>query len=70
MLDRMLISLDLAGVFRKIKGLIIGGMTNMGDEKKIKTTRNHSMNLLTKSLLKESKIQLPYSFGFPNGHIF
>ena len=21
-------------------------------------------------MLKESKIQLPYSFGFPNGHIF
>ena len=35
-LDRMLMSLDLAGVFRKIKGLIIGGMTNMGDEKENK----------------------------------
>ena len=31
-LDRMLISLDLAGVFRKIKGIIIGGMINMGNE--------------------------------------
>jgi muramoyltetrapeptide carboxypeptidase len=31
-LDRMLMSLDLAGVFKKINGLIIGGMTNMGSE--------------------------------------
>jgi muramoyltetrapeptide carboxypeptidase len=28
----MLMSLDLAGVFKKINGLIIGGMTNMGSE--------------------------------------
>jgi muramoyltetrapeptide carboxypeptidase len=32
-LDRMIMSLELAGVFNKIKGLIVGGMTNMGDEK-------------------------------------
>ena len=32
-LDRMIMSLELAGVFTKIKGLIIGGMTNIGDEK-------------------------------------
>jgi muramoyltetrapeptide carboxypeptidase len=29
----MIMSLELAGVFNKIKGLIVGGMTNMGDEK-------------------------------------
>ncbi|MGZ5211955.1 MAG: S66 peptidase family protein, partial [Kaistella sp.] len=31
-LDRMMMSLELAGVFRKIKGLIVGGMTLMEDE--------------------------------------
>jgi muramoyltetrapeptide carboxypeptidase len=43
----------------------------MGDEKRTKTTKNLSMNLLTKSLLKESKkYNFPTLFGFPNGHIF
>ena len=35
-LDRMMMSLELAGVFEQISGLIIGGMTNMGDEKENK----------------------------------
>lgn len=36
-LDRMIMSLELAGVFNKIKGLVVGGMTNMGDEKENKS---------------------------------
>lgn len=70
-LDRMLMSLDLAGVFRKIKGLIIGGMTNMGDEKENKNYEE-SFDDLAYQIISEriSKYDFPVVFGFPNGHIF
>ena len=70
-LDRMLISLELAGVFRKIKGLIIGGMTNMGDEKE---NRNYeeSFDKFSYQIISDriAKYDFPTIFGFPNGHIF
>ena len=69
-LDRMLMSLELAGVFRKIKGLIIGGMTNMGDEKENKNYEesfdDFSYQLISERLIK---YDFPTLFGFPNGHI-
>ena len=69
-LDRMMISLDLAGVFKKIKGLIVGGMTNMGDEKENSEYEN-SFDTLAYSIISEriSKYNFPVIFGFPNGHI-
>ena len=69
-LDRMLISLDLAGVFRKMKGLIIGGMTNMGDEKDNKSYEE-SFDQFAYKIISErvSKYDFPVAFGFPNGHI-
>ena len=69
-LDRMLMSLDLAGVFRKIKGLIVGGMTNMGDEKDNKNF-GESFDEFAYQLISEriSKYNFPTIFGFPNGHI-
>lgn len=69
-LDRMLISLDLAGVFRNIKGLIIGGMTNMGDEKDNKSYEE-SFDQFAYKIISErvSKYHFPVAFGFPNGHI-
>ncbi len=70
-LDRMLMSLDLAGVFRKIKGLIIGGMTNMGDEKDNKNYEasfdEFAYEIISQRL---QKYDFPTLFGFPNGHIF
>ena len=69
-LDRMMMSLELAGVFRKIKGLIIGGMTNMGDEKDNKNYEesfDDFANQLISDRLK--KYDFPTLFGFPNGHI-
>ncbi|WP_373709662.1 LD-carboxypeptidase [Kaistella sp.] len=69
-LDRMMMSLELAGVFRKIKGLIIGGMTNMGDEKDNKNyeeSYDDFANQLISDRLK--KYDFPTLFGFPNGHI-
>lgn len=70
-LDRMLMSLDLAGVFRKIKGLIIGGMTNMGAEKDNKSYEE-SFDQFAYQLISEriAKYNFPTAFGFPNGHIF
>ena len=69
-LDRMMMSLELAGVFKKIKGLIIGGMTNMGDEKD-NSQYEESFDEFTFKLISEriSKYHFPVIFGFPNGHI-
>ena len=70
-LDRMLMSLELAGVFREISGLIIGGMTLMDDEKENKNYEE-SFDEFSCELIAEriSKYDFPALFGFPNGHIF
>ncbi len=70
-LDRMIMSLELAGVFKKIKGLIIGGMTNMGSETDNKEYEE-SFDSFTYQLIADriSKYKFPTVFGFPNGHIF
>ncbi|ASK31235.1 LD-carboxypeptidase [Chryseobacterium sp. T16E-39] len=69
-LDRMIMSLELAGVFKKIKGLIVGGMTNMGDEKDNKSYEE-SFDGFAYQLISEriSKYKFPTVFRFPNGHI-
>ncbi|MCX8522651.1 LD-carboxypeptidase [Chryseobacterium formosus] len=69
-LDRMIMSLELAGVFKKISGLIIGGMTNMGDEKENKQYEE-SFDEFAYKLISDriSKYKFPTVFGFPNGHI-
>lgn len=69
-LDRMMMSLELAGVFTKIKGLIVGGMTNMGDEKDNKQYEE-SFDEFANQLIADriSKYNFPTVFGFPNGHI-
>lgn len=69
-LDRMLMSLELAGVFTKIKGLIVGGMTNMGDEKENKQFEE-SFDEFAYQLISDriSRYKFPAVFGFPNGHI-
>ena len=70
-LDRMMISLDLAGVFRQIKGLIVGGMTNMGNEKDNKNYEE-SFDEFAYQIISErlKKYDFPTIFGFPNGHIY
>lgn len=69
-LDRMIMSLELAGVFNKIKGLIVGGMTNMGDEKENKSYEE-SFDEFAYKLISDriSKYNFPAVFAFPNGHI-
>lgn len=70
-LDRMLMSLELAGVFRNISGLIIGGMINMGEESENKNYEesydDFAYQLITERL---KKYNFPTIFAFPNGHIF
>ena len=70
-LDRMMMSLELAGVFRKISGLIIGGMTNMGDENS-NSSYEESFDNFAFELIHEriKKYDFPTLFGFPNGHIY
>lgn len=69
-LDRMIMSLELAGVFKKIKGLIVGGMTNMGDEKDNKQYEE-SFDGFANQIIADriSKYNFPVVFNFPNGHI-
>ena len=70
-LDRMMMSLELAGVFKKIKGLIVGGMTNMDDEK-VNKNYGDSFDEMANQIISEriSKYNFPTLFGFSNGHIF
>lgn len=70
-LDRMIMSLELAGVFRKIKGLIVGGMTLMEDEKE-NMNYEESFDDFSYQLIAEriSRYDFPVIFGFPNGHIY
>lgn len=70
-LDRMLMSLELAGVLKKINGLIVGGMTNMGKEADNKEYEE-SFDTFAYQLISDriKKYDFPTVFGFPNGHIF
>lgn len=70
-LDRMLMNLDLAGVFQKINGLIVGGFTNMGDEKdniNYEESFDPQAYSIIEYRIKEYKF--PKIYHFPNGHIF
>lgn len=69
-LDRMLMSLELAGVFKAIKGLVIGGMTNMGNEKD-NVLYEEAFDDFAYHIVQQ-RIQhydFPTLFAFPNGHI-
>lgn len=63
-IDRMFYALQKAGVLHKLKGLVIGGMTNIGD-----TTPGfgESLEELVKKHFRFRKV--PISFNFMAGHI-
>jgi len=70
-MDRMIMSLELAGVFKKIKGLIVGGMTNMGKEGENKSYEESFDPFVNHQVANRvSKYDFPAAFNFPNGHIF
>lgn len=70
-LDRMLMSLELAGVFKEIKGLVVGGMTLMEEELK-NPAYNSSFDDFAYKIIAErvAGYRFPAMFGFPNGHIY
>ena len=66
----LLMSLEMGGVFNKIKGLVVGGMTNMGKE----ADNQHyteSFDPFANQLIMErvQSYHFPVVFQFPNGHI-
>lgn len=63
-IDRMLYTLELAGVFDKISGLIIGGMTNISDS-------NPPLGFTLEEIIKEKTWyrSFPVCMNFPAGHI-
>ncbi|MDG1735405.1 MAG: LD-carboxypeptidase [Crocinitomicaceae bacterium] len=63
-IDRMLIAFKKAGVFDKINGLIIGGMTDLKD-----TTPSFGMTYEEIIIEKMEGINVPRCFDFPTGHI-
>ncbi|WDF47456.1 LD-carboxypeptidase [Chryseobacterium sp. KACC 21268] len=70
-MDRMIMSLELAGVFKKIKGLIVGGMTNMGKENENKSYEESFDPFVNQQIAyRVSQYDFPTVFNFPNGHIY
>lgn len=70
-MDRMIMSLELAGVFKKIKGLIVGGMTNMGKENENKSYEESFDPFVNQQIANRvSQYDFPTVFNFPNGHIY
>ena len=69
-LDRMLMGLDLAGVFKQIKGIIIGGMNNMGNENNPHFEENFDPLAYEIISHRLKNYPIPTAFTFPNGHIF
>jgi len=70
-MDRMIMSLELAGVFKKIKGLIVGGMTNMGKENENKSYEESFDPFVNQQIANRvSNYDFPTVFNFPNGHIY
>lgn len=63
-IDRMFYAFEKAGVFNKIKGLIVGGMTDMKD------TANPFGQSLEELILNHFTYRnIPIAFEFPAGHI-
>lgn len=63
-IDRMLFSLEKAGVFDKIVGLVVGGMTQLKD-----SDPGFGMQLEDIILEKFIYRNIPIAFGCPSGHI-
>ena len=63
-IDRMMHALKQAGIFDKIRGLIVGGMTDLQD-----TKVPFGMNAHEIILEHVSGLDIPVCFDFPCGHI-
>ncbi|MDR2938540.1 MAG: LD-carboxypeptidase, partial [Prevotellaceae bacterium] len=62
-IDRMMMNLELSGALRKIKGVLVGGMSDMRDnaipfgKNALEIIREHA-----------EKFNIPVAFNFPAGH--
>jgi muramoyltetrapeptide carboxypeptidase len=63
-IDRMLYAFEKAGVLDQIKGLIVGGFTDLKD-----TATSFGQNYKEIILSKFTKRNIPIAFDFPAGHI-
>ena len=63
-IDRMMHALKEAGAFNKLKGLIVGGMTELRD-----TEVSFGMDAPDIILSQVSHLNIPVCFDFPCGHI-
>lgn len=63
-LDRMMYALKHAGAFKGIRGLIVGGMTDMKD-----TEVSFGMDIYDIILNHVKDLNIPVCFNFPCGHI-
>ncbi len=63
-IDRIMYSFAKRGIFNKIKGLIVGGMTDLKD-----TPAPFGMNYQEIILSHFQFINVPIAFDFPAGHI-
>lgn len=63
--DRMIRTLDRAGKLAKLKGLVVGGFTNMKDDEQ--TPFGFSVEEIILEVVK--KYNYPVAFAFPAGHV-
>lgn len=62
-IDRMILNMELRGVFRKISGLIVGDFSDMHDN-----VVPFGLNAFEIIAEKASRNSVPTLFGFPSGH--
>jgi muramoyltetrapeptide carboxypeptidase len=70
-IDRMMMGLKRAGVFRQTKGFILGGLTLMRDnvmDNGFPTNNPWGSNALQTILSVASELKIPVIHGFPAGH--
>jgi len=64
--DRMVLNLKLAGWFKELAGLVIGGMTDMRDKNPLDPFGQTAEQIILNAVLGTN---YPVCFGFPAGHV-
>ncbi len=64
--DRMVMNLELAGWFRRISGLIVGGLTDMRDKDPSDPFGKTAEQIVAAAV---GEVAYPVCYGFPAGHI-